>query len=96
MALFGSEDKQEKKRLKEEQQVADLLNKYGLSNLKDPEDIQSVRKIVSELAGTGLMEFGLMLGGNEKEYLKLVAQYNRALLEQNFIIIRQLDKIANK
>jgi len=96
MALFGSEDKQEKKRLKEEQQVADLLNKYGLSNLKDPEDIQSVRKIVSELAGTGLMEFSLMLGGNEKEYLKLVAQYNRALLEQNFIIIRQLDKIANK
>ncbi len=95
MALFGGnkETKEEKQARKE----LEMLQKYGLQSLKDKEDVESVRKIVTELAGTGLMEAGAALGGgSEKDLLKIQMYYQRALIEQNFIMIRQLDKIASK
>lgn len=94
MALFGNnkETKEEKVARKERE----ILEKYGLENLTDPQDIESVKKIVSELAGTGLMEAGITLGGgNEKDILKIQLYYQRAILEQNFILIRQLDRISS-
>lgn len=94
MALFGNnkETKEEKAARKERE----LLEKYGLENLTDPQDIESVKKIVSELAGTGLMEAGITLGGgNEKDILKTQLYYQRSILEQNFILIRQLDRISS-
>lgn len=94
MALFGSKDKETKEE-KEARKEREVLEKYGLQTLKNPEDIESVKKIVSELSGTGLMELGITLGGgNEKDILKNQLYYQRALLEQNFIMIRQLDRIA--
>lgn len=94
MALFGNnkETKEEKVARKERE----ILEKYGLENLTDLQDIESVKKIVSELAGTGLMEAGITLGGgNEKDILKIQLYYQRAILEQNFILIRQLDRISS-
>ena len=94
MALFGNnkETKEEKVARKERE----ILEKYGLENLTDPQDIESVKKIVSELAGTGLMEAGITLGGgNAKDILKIQLYYQRAILEQNFILIRQLDRISS-
>lgn len=89
MALFKQEPKGDK--------TAEMLAKYGLENLNDPADQESVRKIVSELVGTGMMETGMKLGsiGSKAEDI-LPVYYQRAILEQNWIIIRQLDKIANK
>lgn len=92
MALFKSAEEKAAKAAEKEQK---LLEKYNLTALSDPEDIESVRKIVSELVGTGISEVGLALsGGNEKEYMRLQMNFQRAIVEQNFIIIRQLDKIA--
>ena len=72
-----------------------MLDKYGMGNLINQQDIDSVRKIASELVGTGMMEFGATLGGGtEKDLLKIQMYYQRAILEQNFIVIRQLDRIA--
>ena len=93
MALFGNrkETKEEKQQRKEHE----MLAKYGMTSLSDPEDIASVRNIVYELMGTGAGEFGIALGaGNERDILKHQMYYQRAILEQNFIIIRQLDRIA--
>ena len=89
MALFkekeSKEDKQERKEL-------EMIQKYGLEELTDPRDIESVRKIVSELVGTGLMETGMKLAmANAGDQLKI--SYLRATMEQNFIIIRQLEKL---
>lgn len=89
MALFkekeSKEDKQERKEL-------EMIQKYGLEELTDPRDIESVRKIVSELVGTGLMETGMKLAmANAGDQLKV--SYLRATMEQNFIIIRQLEKL---
>lgn len=92
MALFGGnkEDKEAKQAAKEQA----ILDKYGLGTLSDQEDIQSVRTIVTELAGTGLTEIGSMMSQNEKMMLQTQMRYQRALVEQNFVIIRQLDRIA--
>lgn len=91
MGLFSGnkEDELSKKDMK-------VLEKYNLDMLTNREDLESVRKIVTELMGTGMMEFGARLGGgSEKDVLKLQSYYLRAMVEQNFIIIRQLDRLTS-
>lgn len=101
MALFG-ESREEKKTRKQAEAEAkqaekDLaaLRKFGLENLQYPEDIASVKNIMTELLGTGMMELGITLGaGNDRDIQKNMMYYQRAMIEQNFIIIRQLDRIT--
>ena len=83
MALFKST----------EEKQANALAKYGLENLHNKEDLASVQKITQELLGSGLMEAGLKLGMAKAE-VQLPISLQRAIMEQNFIIIRQLDRIA--
>lgn len=91
MALFGKEkETKEEKQARKEQET---LAKYGLDTLTDQTDIDSVKKIVSELVGTGLMEAGMKLSMGAKPEDQLQVQYQRVLMEQNFIIIRQLDRL---
>jgi len=90
MALFKEKETKEDKQARKEQE---LFEKYGLDSLTDPQDIQSARKIVTELAGTGLMETGMKLSMAAKPEDQLQVVYQRTLMEQNFIIIRQLDKL---
>lgn len=89
MALFKEKESKEEKQERREQE---LMQRYGLEELTDPKDKESVKKIVSELVGTGLMETGMKLAmGNAGDLLKV--SYLRATMEQNFIIIRQLEKL---
>jgi len=89
MALFKSaEDKAAEQARKE----AELLEKYGVSSLTDPEDRESVKKIAAELMGASLLEAGMKLNMAKPE-AQLPVSYQRAIMEQNFIMIRQLDKI---
>ena len=85
MALFGKESPEEKEKK--------LLEKYGLTSLNDPDDIASIKMIMSELAGSKFMETGVKLSMAKPE-VQLPISYQRAIMEQNFIIIRQLDRIA--
>ena len=93
MAFFKSADQ---KQAEKEQKELEMLEKYGLENLTNPADIKSVRKIISELTGTGLMEFGNMLSPNEKDMLRVQMQYQRAIVEQNFLLIRLLSELNSK
>ena len=89
MALFKEKETKEEK---QERKELIMMQKYGLDELTDPKDKESVKKIVSELVGTGLMETGMKLAmGNAGDLLKV--SYLRATMEQNFIIIRQLEKL---
>ena len=90
MGLFDKESKEDKQTRKEQE----MLSKYGLTTLTDQTDIASVKKIISELVGTGMMETGMKLSMTAKTEDQLQVCYQRALLEQNFIIIRQLDRLA--
>lgn len=93
MGLFKSQEEKEDAR---RQKIEKALRKYGMETLTDEQDIQSVQKIVAELTGTGLMEAGATLGGgSEKDIAKVQMYYLRAILEQNFIMIRQLDRICS-
>lgn len=87
MAIFGKQEMSDEKAQR-------ILSKYGLESI-DPQYAEAVREIAQELVGTGLMEFGLKLGGgSEKDILKQQAYYQGAILKQNFIMIRQLDQIS--
>ena len=90
MALFKSaEDKAAEQARKEKE----LLEKYGIGNLTNPDDLASMKKIATELAGSGLAELGMKISMKSPEVM-LPISYQRTIMEQNFIIIRQLDRIA--
>ena len=92
MALFKSAE--EKEAIKEEK-TRKMLAGYNLDCLTDLKDIESVKRICLELAGSGYMEGAALLGGaSEKDLLRQQMQYQRALIEQNFVIIRLLDKLS--
>lgn len=90
MALFNNANKEDRKAAKTEA----LLEKYGLQELSDPRDAESVRAIASSLLGNKLIELGTALSGGSEDAAKL--SYLSAIVEQNWIIIRQLDKLNNK
>lgn len=91
MAFFKSK---EDKANEQEQKIQEMIQMYGLDELTEPRDIESAKKIVSELTGTNLMEFGTMLAGNQVDFLRIQTYYMRAILEQNFIIIRLLNRLS--
>ena len=78
------------------EKVQKMLDRYGLGELSNEQDIASVMRIAQELQGTGLQEAGMTLsfGFGTKTSERLQVYYQRAILEQNWIIIRQLDRIA--
>ena len=88
MALFNNSAKEDKKAAK----VEALLEKYGLQELKDPRDVASVRAIALSLMGNKLIELGTALSGSGEDAAKL--SYLSAIVEQNWIIIRLLDKLT--
>ena len=90
MALFSGESKEEK----QERKVQAILDKYGLQELSDPRDIEAVRTIATALMGNKMIEVGTALSGTGPDVAKM--SYLRAIVEQNWIIIRQLDKLNSK
>lgn len=86
MALFGNGEE------KREQKIQALMQKYGLEDLSDPRDKQAVQNIATNLMGNKLIELGAALQGNGADAAKM--SYLNAIMEQNFIMIRQLDRIA--
>lgn len=90
MALFGGESKEDK----QERKAQELLAKYGLNDLSDPRDLENVRNISRSLMGNKLIELGTAMSGSGPDTAKM--SYLSAIVEQNWIIIRQLDKLINK
>ena len=88
MALFGNKESKDEKAARK---TAEMLKRFGLENLSDERDLATVKKVAEEMMGNGLIEFGAALTGKAEDVAKI--SYLRAILEQNWIIIRQLDKI---
>lgn len=90
MALFG-ESKEDKKAKK----VEELMERYGLQELSDPRDVKAVETIANKLASSNLINIGTaMVGGLPQDVGKM--SLLQAIVEQNWIIIRQLDKLNSK
>ena len=90
MGILTSGVSEEKKREK----VYELLHKYGLEELSDPRDVDSVKQIAYKLAGSNLINIGTALSGSGADVGKM--SLLQAIVEQNWIIIRQLDKLNSK
>lgn len=91
MGLFNnnSESKEEKR----ERKMQEILTKYELNNLST-DYANSVKNISLALSGNDLIELGATMGMKPAE--NLTTSYLKAIVEQNFIIIRQLDEISKK
>lgn len=90
--MFGSKEKKElKKAQKEQALVESLMQQYGLSEI-DAKDKELLLKVMNDLRSMGLMKAGIALSFG-KAADQVTIGYLSALVEQNFIIIRQLDKI---
>lgn len=77
-----------------EQMTQEMMMQYGLDDLSDPIDKQSVQNIADDLYDKGMIEFISNFHGHGTDAAQL--SYLNAIMQQNFIIIRLLDKIANK
>lgn len=93
MVLFGGKEAKEEKAARKQQE---MLKKYRLEELSDPADLESVKRIVAELFGTDIFELDAILTGDTKSMDRAKMYFQRALVEQNFIIIRMLDRINKK
>ena len=90
MGLFNNgESKEEKK----ERKMQEILAKYELNNLST-EYADAVKNISLALSGNDLIELGSTMGMRPAE--NLTTSYLKAIVEQNFIMIRQLDEISKK
>lgn len=83
---------------KQEERARQLLQQYGLEGLENADDINAVRRITAELAGTNLMEAGMLISSligekNTSVSDRLQVYFQRAIIEQNFILIRQIDRL---
>lgn len=90
MALFKT---QEEKQQAQNNRIYQAMVRYGVDDLSDPKDMQAIQNIVNSLAGSSLMEVGSLMAGNEAIMNRVNAQYSKAIFEQNFIIIRQLERL---
>lgn len=90
MALFNDVSKQEKN----EQKIQEMMNRLGLDRLSDA-DYKSCKKILNDLFGLGLMKAGMALSFAKSEEQCKVG-YLSAMVEQNWIIIRQLDELNQR
>jgi len=87
MGIFNGESKEEKQARK----AQELMEKYGLTGF-DPEYQKAIWEIGNNLAGNTLIEVGSVLsGGSAVDSAKMT--YLHALVNQNWIIIRELDAI---
>ena len=91
MGLFNTNN--ETKEEKQKRKMQETLNKYELNNL-DSEYANAVKNISLALAGNNLIELGSTLGMTSAG--NLTTSYLKAIVEQNFIMIRQLDEISKK
>jgi len=93
MGLFKTPEEKEQAAQEKERKI---LEKYNLEDLSDPKDIDSIKKIAQSMAGVGMIAAGadIGLGSNEKAMMQAQMHYQRVIMEQNFIMIRQLDRIS--
>lgn len=90
MALFNKESKEDKK----EQKLQEFISRYGLENIQDPVTNSILMNVQATLSANKYADIGAALSGTATDMAKQT--YLRALVEQNFIIIRQLDQLLNK
>jgi len=72
-----------------------LLESYGLGNLRFMNDRNDMAAVLKWLKSATMMEAGNFLGGTSmKDAALLNATFQRMIVQQNIVIIRQLDRLT--
>lgn len=71
-----------------------IIQRYDLQNV-DPQYADALKSISTLLIGSGIEEFSGLLNSDDKAINRVQTQYIHAIMEQNFIIIRQLNDLIN-
>ena len=87
MALFGGKSKEEK----EQEKLQQFMERYQLEDL-DEKDAIVLQRIAVDLAGNSWFKAGMALSFAKAEEQAKVG-YLSALVEQNWMIIRQLSRL---
>lgn len=88
MNPFG---KKKSKEDKHDQQMQEFMEKYQLEDL-DEKDLVVLERIAADLAGNNFFKMGMALSFAKAEEQAKVT-YLSALVEQNWMIIRQLSRL---
>lgn len=91
MALFNTKENKDDKK---QQEINNFMNKYQLEEIDD-KDLVMIKKIATDLIGNNLLKAGMALSFAKAEEQAKVS-YLSALVNQNWIMIRQLNNISNK
>ena len=91
MALFNSKENKDDKK---QQEINNFMVKYQLEEIDD-KDLVIIKKIATDLIGNNLLKAGMALSFAKAEEQAKVS-YLSALVNQNWIMIRQLSNISNK
>lgn len=91
MALFNSKENKDDKK---QQEINKFMEKYQLEEIDD-KDLVIIKKIATDLIGNNLLKAGMALSFAKAEEQAKVS-YLSALVNQNWIMIRQLNNISNK
>lgn len=91
MALFNSKETKDDKK---QQEINKFMEKYQLEEIDD-KDLVIIKKIATDLIGNNLFKTGMALSFAKAEEQAKVS-YLSALVNQNWIMIRQLNNISNK
>lgn len=89
MGLFNKESAADK----QSKEMQKFMDKYQLEDL-DPKDLVVLKRIADDLAGNAYFKAGMALSFAKAEEQAKVT-YLSALVEQNWMIIRQLSRLNN-
>lgn len=92
---MGIYDSNEEKIVKRDE-VTNKLAEYGLDKLQSEDDLESVRKILTTISGRNVQQPGIVYVDGEEMFKKTVLKYQRAIVDLNLLLIRQLDRIAKQ
>ena len=91
MGLFNSKENKEEKK---QQEIEKFMERYQLDEISN-QDLVIIKKIATDLMGNNLLKAGMALSFAKVEEQAKVT-YLSALVEQNWIMIRQLSNINSK
>lgn len=90
MAIFNKSP--EEKEEKQQKEIEKFMERYQLEDL-DEKDLVVLKRIANDLAGSDLMKAGVKLTFGTKPEENLKISYLNTLVQQNWMIIRQLSRL---
>lgn len=93
MGLFkSSEEKELERQQKDTEKLENFLKYYGLEDLNN-DDKDNLLNLAKASDGDAFFHLGTMLSASETDYLSHMDHQNSVIIDQNFLIIKQLDRL---